>query len=65
MEQTDDEENKSLASLDQIELVEETKLEIENFIIKQFIRPLIQNVWQQIDENRRLAHRKRIFNLRN
>lgn len=46
MEQTDDEENKSLASLDQIELVEETKLEIENFIIKQFIRPLIQNVWQ-------------------
>jgi len=65
MEQTDDEENKSLVSLDQIELVEETKLEIENFIIKQFIRPLIQNVWQQIDENRRLAHRKRIFNLRN
>jgi len=65
MEQTDGEENKSLASLDQIELVEETKLEIENFIIKQFIRPLIQNVWQQIDENRRLAHRKRIFNLRN
>jgi len=65
MEQTDDEENKSLVSIDQIELVEETKLEIENFIIKQFIRPLIQNVWQQIDENRRLAHRKRIFNLRN
>jgi len=65
MEQTDDEENKSLVSLDQIELVEETKLEIENYIIKQFIRPLIQNVWQQIDENRRLAHRKRIFNLRN
>jgi hypothetical protein len=32
--------------------------------VKSFIKPLIKNVWTTIDENRRVEHRRRIYNLR-
>ena len=40
------------------------RLEIEYYIVKMIVRPLVKNVFKTIDDNRRLEHRKRIYKLR-
>lgn len=43
---------------------EESEASKYYFIQKIFTKPLIANIWHQIDENRRAAHKRRTWKLR-
>ena len=55
---------KRTLTAEEIEQSKRERLEIEHWVVRQFIRPLMKNVWATIDEARRAEHRRRIYNLR-